>query len=76
MACGQLTILPAGVLRFFSLKRSQGHEGELKMNPMICFFILFHIFLIYSVSSLVMPKMEDEFSGTDAVKNSKRHDKS
>ena len=26
---------------------------------------------IYSVSSLVVPKMEDEFSGTDAGKNSK-----
>ena len=25
----------------------------------------------YSVSSLVVPKMEDEFSGTDAGKNSK-----
>ena len=30
----------------------------------------------YSVSSLVVPKMEDEFSGTDAEKNSKWHDKS
>ena len=27
--------------------------------------------IIYSVSSLVVPKMEDEFSGTDAEKNSK-----
>ena len=27
--------------------------------------------LQYSVSSLVVPKMEDEFSGTDAGKNSK-----
>ena len=26
---------------------------------------------LYSVSSLVVPKMEDEFSGTDAGKNSK-----
>ena len=26
---------------------------------------------MYSVSSLVVPKMEDEFSGTDAGKNSK-----
>ena len=30
----------------------------------------------YSVSSLVVPKMEEEFSGTGAMKNSKWHDKS
>ena len=30
----------------------------------------------FSVSSLVVPKMEEEFSGTVAVKNSKWHDKS
>ena len=35
-----------------------------------------YYFKIYSVSSLVVPKMEDEFSGTDAEKNSKWHDKS
>ena len=33
-------------------------------------------FFEYSVSSLGVPKMEEEFSGTGAVKNSKSPDKS
>ena len=43
----------------------QGHEshGRQQCTEMVL--------TTYSVSSLVVPKMEDEFSGTDAEKNSK-----
>ena len=48
---------------------SNEHDGD----PQIFTLLLRKIATssIYSVSSLVVPKMEDEFSGTDAGRNSK-----
>ena len=51
----------------------QGNPSEVRFirNVGLLFFFKSNFDKLYSVSSLVMPKMEEEFSGRGAVKNSK-----
>ena len=53
---------------------SEKTHWESTRRKTVCVWIVYSS--SYSVSSLVVPKMEDEFSGTDAGKNSKWPDKS